>query len=600
MKTTAGGRCSKKPRTWAGSPCHSLRVRALACLAVFWPIAHGLSATAEPADAPIGSTGGDQIVWAYRHVAAAEGGPAAWRFVFLLPDTDPRVGWSRPFGWGEIAGEIGLTAVRGRHLHVIFADGTHRVYTPDRSTIGLKLPRPVVPVALAGDEQADALFAVVPRHVAASLLAGESDLETELPAVRSNEPDTSDKPTAPPGDERPARGDEALPSRTRWPDAHYVLMRFADAQWHADRPLPAWFDQREDIHLTAQAGAVELICRDPGDGPGWVHARSSSPAADWSEPRAIDALSTGDPVGFFSVKGRPVLIQATTGPDATSCRPVRFDGDAWVPGQPFSEIGGASGAASIGVHFAALGDRIVTTWVGDDGTASWAAWPVDGGRPIVARQPIGPLVGGATVAPGTGAVQTIIAYAVLAIIMLTVFVRRKQTVFRPIVLPPGYRLARFGPRLYAFLIDGILFLPACAYGFAQPIRRFHFDQALLWQAAVNDPAFASELMWRWAAVVAGFVVYATVFESVWGATPGKRLLRCRVLNERGGPCGLVRALVRNAVRSLEISLVTLLWTVMLILLTRNRQRLGDLLGGTIVVEFDAAAGGPPPPIGNSG
>lgn len=526
----------------------------------------------------MGATGGAQIAWAYRVTTGTGDGPVVRRFAFLLEGTDPRVGWSRPFGWGEVSGDIGATAVRGRRLHVLFADGTHRIYSPDQSTIGLKLPRPIVPIALAGDEQADALYAIVPRHVAATLLNGKPETETDSRPIPSNERASS-------AAANPVTDDMGLPLPSEWPETQYVLLRFADAQWHADRPMPAWFDQRRDVHLAAHGGTIDVISLDAGDGSRWFHARSSSRAAGWSERLVVGALSTANPVAVFVVGDAPVLVTVTNGSNESAYRAVRFDGEEWSVGRSFETLDGAPG----GVCFAVLGDRVVAMWPGEGGSANWGAWTVDGGEPVVAHHSIGPLESGAAL-PGAAPIQTMVAYLVLAIIMLTVYVRRKQTVFRLIELPPGYRLARFGPRLYAFLIDAILFLPACVYGFSGPVQRFRYDQAVLWQAAINDPAFASELMWRWTAVVGGFVVYATVFETVWGATPGKRLMRCRVVNERAERCGLLRALVRNVVRSLEISLVTLLWTVMLVLLTRNRQRLGDLLGGTIVVELDE----PPP------
>lgn len=74
-----------------------------------------------------------------------------------------------------------------------------------------------------------------------------------------------------------------------------------------------------------------------------------------------------------------------------------------------------------------------------------------------------------------------------------------------------------------------------------------------------------------------------------GQTPGKRLLRLRVLSTDGRPITLVQALLRNLLREADllplISLVVPTGALGLIVMAQNRrfQRLGDLVAGTMVV-----------------
>jgi len=78
-------------------------------------------------------------------------------------------------------------------------------------------------------------------------------------------------------------------------------------------------------------------------------------------------------------------------------------------------------------------------------------------------------------------------------------------------------------------------------------------------------------------------VYFMVFEGAWGRTPGKMALGLRVVRiQDGSPCGWARALIRNAIRPLDLFFVGLPGG-MVVMLTPGRQRIGDLLGGTMVV-----------------
>ena len=81
-----------------------------------------------------------------------------------------------------------------------------------------------------------------------------------------------------------------------------------------------------------------------------------------------------------------------------------------------------------------------------------------------------------------------------------------------------------------------------------------------------------------------YILYGIIFEGIMAATPGKLLLRLRVRNHRGQPCALGAIIVRNLLRFELYPLFQLVPTAILVALTRNRQRLGDLVANTIVVE----------------
>jgi uncharacterized RDD family membrane protein YckC len=89
----------------------------------------------------------------------------------------------------------------------------------------------------------------------------------------------------------------------------------------------------------------------------------------------------------------------------------------------------------------------------------------------------------------------------------------------------------------------------------------------------------------------GFVVwflldwgYGIAFEAFWsGQTLGKRMLSLRVIQESGVRIGFYHAVLRNLARPVDrLPLIYLVGGVTA-LFTRSRQRLGDLLAGTVVV-----------------
>ena len=62
-------------------------------------------------------------------------------------------------------------------------------------------------------------------------------------------------------------------------------------------------------------------------------------------------------------------------------------------------------------------------------------------------------------------------------------------------------------------------------------------------------------------------------------------MKCRVIHEEGMPASVKQIVVRNLSRVVEFDPYLMLWMfTMLIFVTRKRQRLGDLVARTIVVE----------------
>lgn len=149
-----------------------------------------------------------------------------------------------------------------------------------------------------------------------------------------------------------------------------------------------------------------------------------------------------------------------------------------------------------------------------------------------------------------------------------------------------YELAGPGTRMAAYFVDfmivfttlGIL---SAAYGY------------LAVSLGYNGLGGTSPILDVLNAIMGGLVAiifplggYWTTFEMVWsGQTPGKRLLGIRVIQDNGLPVSFPGLLLRNVFR-LADAFFPFQFAVGFFMLTfsKNTQRLGDLVAGTIVVK----------------
>jgi uncharacterized RDD family membrane protein YckC len=78
--------------------------------------------------------------------------------------------------------------------------------------------------------------------------------------------------------------------------------------------------------------------------------------------------------------------------------------------------------------------------------------------------------------------------------------------------------------------------------------------------------------------------YYTLFEAYWrGQTPGKHIMKLRVIKDSGRQITLFEAMSRNLLRIVDYLPAMYLAGILTMLCTKRHQRLGDLAAGTIVV-----------------
>jgi uncharacterized RDD family membrane protein YckC len=163
--------------------------------------------------------------------------------------------------------------------------------------------------------------------------------------------------------------------------------------------------------------------------------------------------------------------------------------------------------------------------------------------------------------------------------------RTEQTQTKPYLLPQGVI-----PRAVAFIIDLVLVLTVVyvllwltGRGSALPSVTEGTGLRDIPDLA-RDYGATSEGIRVTILIYTVIVVYTLVVEAAWGRTLGKSLLGLEVVRDKdGGPCGWPRSLVRNIIRPFDVLFFYGMPGALVVMVTKRRQRLGDLAAGTLVV-----------------
>src|SRR5262249_21528894 len=168
--------------------------------------------------------------------------------------------------------------------------------------------------------------------------------------------------------------------------------------------------------------------------------------------------------------------------------------------------------------------------------------------------------------------------------------RRRRAILTPEGVELSVELAARGERAAALLLDNLFITGATI---AAVLLIVSLVLALRgWGLAIG-----------WAAVFLLRNFYFSFFELHWrGATPAKRILGLRVIDRAGGPLQPEAVVARNLMREIEVTvplsllflpgfgalghLLLLAWACIFMLMplfNRDSLRIGDIVGGTLVI-----------------
>jgi len=146
-----------------------------------------------------------------------------------------------------------------------------------------------------------------------------------------------------------------------------------------------------------------------------------------------------------------------------------------------------------------------------------------------------------------------------------------------------FTTANVGSRILAFVIDAAI-VGAVSFLGVLPL--------VLTGATLPEWLVASILV---VLIPGWYFGYFTVSETLWrGRTVGKAALGLRVVTREGGPVRFRHAAIRTLLGLVDFGIGSGFFAILSILLTRDNQRLGDLLAGTLVLRERSGLPAPAP------
>ncbi len=441
---------------------------------------------------------------------------------------------------------VGMMAAAADVVYVFFQDNSLARYTPNSQTPGLNLPGRQRPIHITAT--ADTLYALVDSSVAAALPQPASDeaprprdalslaaydgnrwqvLADPLPEVRSGD----------------------LPRLLAMPGEVLLFSRSADRD--------VIYCRRWEVERGSWSGAEPIPCEDP--------------TSVWAV--CVDAA--------------PVVVAYWSGGGSPRVAAYRRFANDWRRLE--LRLGDAPGGAPVKSYADAVGagQRLALVTIDAEGALGlrYAGWQSDALPPPELLS--GPLQGDTR--NWTPQVRMLVMVMLVGVVA-SLFLFRRGTVAQPVPLPPGCEPALISQRVAAGLIDFTPF--ALAGAAATGLDGWAGLGALLRWAFQLDSSRdqlpeTSVLVW-WGLSVAGFTLYCLVMELLIGRTVGKLLAGYRAISPGRTRATGSATVIRNLCRLIE--LFPPFWILMfLAVLTRNRQRLGDIYAGTVTVRFRAKA-----------
>lgn len=193
--------------------------------------------------------------------------------------------------------------------------------------------------------------------------------------------------------------------------------------------------------------------------------------------------------------------------------------------------------------------------------------------------------------------QKIQEYFLLSVYGLALFIwfmSRPRTIPKPFALPEQIQTANLIRRLFAAVVD---LLPFMTIGWAV----FQIPPEALEQVRQAFENNSKEIqipdnVFYWGmSSIGSYALYCMVMEMLLGATVGKLIFGLRVTGDDGNKADLRSIVLRNLMKIAELSSYPmLLLLVMFPVFTKYRQRLGDMMARTTVVNKKPRATAPAP------
>jgi uncharacterized RDD family membrane protein YckC len=183
--------------------------------------------------------------------------------------------------------------------------------------------------------------------------------------------------------------------------------------------------------------------------------------------------------------------------------------------------------------------------------------------------------------------------ALLLLVLAPLFFIRPRTPAKPFALPttmkPGNLLKRLAAALIDLLPIGMIVTAVLSLFLELPRELPDVQEAMRQQ---TPPVAHAVALVVWLSI---YGIYSILMEWRLGATLGKMLMKLKVVGDEGRPPGLREAALRNMTKIIVLMTWPMTVLLMLPLFNRYRQRLGDIVARTTVIDAHPAATRPRPP-----
>jgi len=540
-----------------------MRRRCLPCC-VWIAIAGSLTAT------PLGAAelgklwiaGNEQTVW----IAQQRWEDSQRTIRLYYGDRDSLGIFTSPTLPDRIGDAIGL-AVDDTDATLIFSDHTTVILTFHGASTGPRWPGDQSPIAWCGDAARPDIYAL--GEGASIELPIRTTSQTARRAGKRAAP--SSRPTT-----RPAGG--------------LTLMRLHYGSWQIAGVVPRAARNAARFWMSARDGRVHLFwrtapdrtieCATFADG-GWSDS-ISIPETD----RASDAWAAADasgPVLAIAAPKEGIAQQASlrvawraseswhiSGPLADDAGPVTIDPTR-------TAVSVARGKLAIVRLNAANDAELGQSSLDGDRTITWLPTTLLNEGPALNLR-----------SPNLGWIETL----TLMVVMTAIIWTKQETLTRPVSLPQTLMIAPPIRRMVALIIDLLPAVLLSGWLWVGPIK----EALLLWPRVIDDPRlsqslWASRVLPAWYFVAVVYAIYCGIWEWFSCTTPGKHFLGCRVVAAGGVRPDWARIVSRNCLRipELGLPLAGMFSVFLMAVMSRNHQRIGDVVAGTYVVS-------PAPPL----
>lgn len=544
-----------------------------------------VAARAEQAIAQLHASGGERVLWLVTGIREPGAQTLLQWFSYLdTPDNSPRAAPVSPQ-----LGRIARVATVQDAIHVFFADGVHYSYSKSGDRRELRLPESAVPAAIAGTPSGrpPLLWALVTSHT-----AGRVEAEwLEQQRRQASRPVTRESGRTPAGSSLPVIQE---PKPTTQSLGGYCLVRYDGLGWRSGFDAAPEFTTPARVWLCAYEDRQILLWQ--------TDANSNEIFSSW---RFDDRWQSNEilklpeaPLAAFAMAGVndtlfAAIIRERIGTGGLRCWVWRMSppstgmrGEWLAVSSPILDDGKPL-EMDAGAAVAALGDYLAVVRPAGN-KAEVGLWSLKDGKSAKPFVDIPTRQGEPKPRSSYRNLADVIIIGVLMVVVLLIFRRRHEHTVAPAMLPAEVIVANLGKRAVAAAIDMLPAMILVGWLWHTPISDFWDDISAIGLVGrfPNDIPVPHALFWAGLAFRLIYAAYSLVFELLWSATPGKRLMRFSVVTESLDRPSRLQVLARNLTRPLELE-PAMIFFLAIVFLTPYRQRIGDLLARTVVIEGTA-------------